>query len=147
MKVGTMDADPPVPLQRLRTAMNDHDLDAVTSCFAGGYRNETPLHPAQNFVGAAQVRQNWSRILGSVPDLTATLIRWAQDRSGALWAEWDWRGTRRDGVPLHLAGVTILGTEHPGGTAFGWSRFYMEPVEADGVAVDAAVRATVGGAR
>src|SRR3954447_15185299 len=94
MKVGTVDADLPVPLQRLRTAMNDHDLDAVTSCFASGYRNETPLHPTQNFVGAAQVRQNWSRILGSVPDLTATLIRWAEDGSGAPRAGGGWGGHR-----------------------------------------------------
>jgi len=147
MKVGTMDAAPPVLLQRLQTAMADHDLDALVGCFAPGYRNETPLHPSQNFTGNAQVRQNWTRILGSVPDLTATLVRWAEGSGGALWAEWDWRGTRRDGVPLHLAGVTILGTDDPGDAAFGWSRFYMEPVEADGVAVDAAVATTVGGAR
>jgi hypothetical protein len=143
MKEGTMDAAPPVPLQRLRKAMEDRDLDALTACFAPGYRNETPLHPSQNFVGQAQVRQNWARILGSVPDLTADLVRWAEGPRGTLWAEWDWRGTRADGVPLHLAGVTVLGTENAD-EAFGWSRFYMEPVEDHGIAVDAAVRTTVG---
>jgi ketosteroid isomerase-like protein len=147
MKVGAMDAVPPVPLQRLQQAMNAHDLDALTSCFASDYRNETPLHPAQNFVGSAQVRQNWTRILASVPDLSATLVRWAEGPPGTCWAEWDWRGTRADGAPLHLAGVTVLGMDGSAGGAFAWSRFYLEPVEERGVAVDAAVRTTVGGGR
>ncbi len=142
-----MDAHPPLLLQRLHRAMEQHDLAALTACFAPAYRNETPLHPAQNFVGQEQVRQNWTRILGSVPDLTAELVRWAEGPGGVLWAEWDWRGTRADGVPLHLAGVTVLGTESPGDEAFGWSRFYMEPVEEQGIGADAAVRTTVGGRR
>jgi SnoaL-like domain len=142
-----MDLRPPVLLQRLHRAMEEHDLDALTACFGAGYRNETPLHPSRNFVGNAQVRRNWAQILGSVPDLTADLVRWAEGPRGTLWAEWDWRGTRADGVPLHLAGVTVLGTENPEDGAFGWSRFYMEPVEEQGIAVTAAVRETVGDSR
>jgi ketosteroid isomerase-like protein len=142
-----MDPSPPPLLRALLAAMNAHDLDALSACFAPDYVNETPVHPAQSFTGRAQVRRNWSRILGSAPDLSAVLVRWAVGPEGAQWAEWDWRGTRADGVPLHLRGVTLLG---PAGTATpeaAWARFYMEPVEEAGDGVDATVRARVGEAR
>lgn len=126
--------------QRLERAMNDHDLDALVGCFAEDYRNETPAHPARSFRGRAQVRRNWQQILGSLPDLRARLVRWAVN-ADTLWAEWDWSGTRPDGVPVILRGVTILGAGH--GCAQ-WARFYMEPVEDDGVDATGAVRAQVG---
>lgn len=128
---------------RLERAMNDHDLDAVVRCFADDYRNDTPVHPARSFRGRDQVRRNWQQILGSLPDLRAVLLRWVVD-GDTLWAEWDWSGTRPDGVALTMRGVTILGIQ--GETAH-WARFYMEPVSPDDVGVDAAVHGQVGGAR
>jgi hypothetical protein len=34
-------------LERLAGAVTRHDLDALESCFAPAFRNETPAHPAQ----------------------------------------------------------------------------------------------------
>ena len=56
------------------------------------------------------------------------------------WAEWDWSGTRRDGAPHRLRGVTILGIS---GDRASWVRLYMEPVEQGGATIDAAVRSSV----
>ena len=142
-----MDPAAPLLLRRLARAMNDHDLEAVVGCFSADYRNETPLHPSRGFTGGEQVRRNWTQILASVPDLTAVLLRWAEGPQGTVWAEWDWSGTRGDGAPLHLAGVTVLGLAGHGDDVAGWSRFYMEPVEEGGPTVDTAVRTTVAGAR
>jgi ketosteroid isomerase-like protein len=122
-------------------AINAHDLDALVACFAEDYRNDTPAHPARGFTGSAQVRANWTRILGGVPDLTATLLRTAGD-ADVCWAEWDFLGARPDGADFHLAGVTVLGVAVDGRIA--WARFYLEPVDDEPGGVDAAVRAHLG---
>jgi ketosteroid isomerase-like protein len=122
---------PPPALLALRAAISSHDLGALCACFAPDYRNETPAHPARSFRGREQVRRNWTTILASVPDLTAELVGWSGGGDQPLWAEWDWSGTRPDGVRVHLAGVTVLGIEaHPGEAGIiRWARFYMEPVD------------------
>jgi ketosteroid isomerase-like protein len=133
-----MGAEIPTVLTALQSAMNAHDLDALVACFAPDYRNETPVHPGRNFIGRDQVHRNWTTILAATPDLCAELVRWTDAGAlepGTLWAEWSWTGTRPHGVPVHLAGVTVLGTgSAPGGSgrdAVLWARFYMEPVEGD----------------
>lgn len=126
---------------RIRAAVNAHDLDALVSLFEVDYRNETPAHPARGFTGAEQVRRNWTQILGSVADLRVELVRGTTSQDGAEWAEWSWAGTRADGAPFRMAGVTILGGQ---AERVGWARFYLEPVEEAGHAVDAAVRDAVG---
>jgi hypothetical protein len=131
---------PPI-VQRLRDAINAHDLEAVVDCFVAEYRNETPVHPARSFVGAEQVRQNWTQILGGLADLRADLVRWAAS-GDEIWAEWSWTGTRSDGAAFAMRGVTILG-QAPDGRAK-WSRFYMEPVDEAGDDVTTAVRDVVG---
>ena len=112
-------------LTRLQGAINAHDLDRFTGCFAEGYRAEIPSHPARSFVGSEQVRRNWSQILGGVADIQATL-RSAVGDGRFAWGEWLWTGTRLDGASFAMAGVTILEVvdEH-----IVSSRFYMEPVE------------------
>ncbi len=125
---------PPPALLALRAAICAHDLDALCACFARDYRNETPAHPARSFRGREQVRRNWTTILASVPDLAAELVRWSGGADEPLWAEWNWTGTRPDGVPVHLAGVTVLGFDADGEGAgnqqdIRWARFYMEPVD------------------
>jgi ketosteroid isomerase-like protein len=131
--------DGPVALaQRLKQAVNDHDLDALVSCFAEEYRNETPAHPARGFEGRPQVRRNWEQIFGAVPDLTAE-VRWIADQE-TVWTEWEMRGTRRDGSPHLMRGVVIFGVE---GREATWARFYLEPVEEGGGDVNENVRRTV----
>jgi hypothetical protein len=89
---------------------------------------------------------NWTTILASVPDLTAELVGWSGGGDEPLWAEWDWSGTRPDGVPVHLAGVTVLGTggdpENGDREVIRWARFYMEPV--DDTDNDAGIHRAVG---
>ncbi len=126
-------------IDRLAAAMNEHDLEALADCFEEDVASEQPAHPARSFTGRAQVRKNWAQIFGGVPDLRAELVRAAADGDTA-WAEWDWSGTRVDGTPHHLRGVTVLGVR---GDRAAWVRFYMEPVEQGGASIDGAVAASV----
>jgi ketosteroid isomerase-like protein len=121
--------------ERLRDAINAHDLDVMVACFTADYESSFPAHPDRAFQGAKQVRTNWSQIFGGVPDITATLLASAV-QGDTVWAEWEWTGTRRDGAPFHQRGVTIQGTR---GNQLSWARLYMEPVEV-GRGVDASIR-------
>src|SRR4051794_403101 len=103
--------DGPPLLRELHEAMRAHDPGRLTACFAAGYRNETPVHPSRGFTGREQVRANWDRILGEVPDLEAGLVRWAsgpREQEDAVWAEWEWTGHRADGVAFCMRGVTVF---------------------------------------
>lgn len=123
-------------LDRLAGAVCRHDLDALESCFAPGYRNETPAHPAQGFSGRSQVRRNWEQIFAFVPDITARVLRRCCD-GAMVWSEWEMSGARRDGTAHQMAGVVLFGINEG---LFSWARFYLEPVQAGGPGPDAAVR-------
>ena len=98
----------PVPLERLRDAINGHDADRVADCFTENYQTETPLHPSQGFTGRARVRENWRGILARFPDLRATVLRFCQHESG-LWSEWEMSATSDEGTPsVVFAGVAII---------------------------------------
>src|SRR6187399_2328668 len=126
-------------VDRLAAAINAHDLEALVSCFDAGFVNDTPAHPDRSFSGAAQVRENWTRIFAGVPDLQARIVGQTVD-DAAAWTEWDWTGTRRDGSSHHMRGVTITTVRRQAITGV---RFYMEPVTDDGLGVGAAIdRAT-----
>ncbi|GAA1864650.1 hypothetical protein GCM10009715_09760 [Paeniglutamicibacter psychrophenolicus] len=140
--------DPPVPspaalLARLVGAVNAHDLDALVACFAPGYRNDTPVHPARGFTGAGQVRSNWHRLFAGIPDLKARVLDQSIDGESA-WTEWEIGGTRLDGTRALMRGVMIF-TVCDG--QFAGVRFYLEPVEEGGGDVDAAIGETTGAAR
>lgn len=127
-------------VQRLARAANAHDLDAMVDCFTVDYRNETPAHPAQSFVGREQVRKNWEQIFRFVPDISVRVLRCRADGDVA-WSEWEMVGTRQDGSVHCMAGVILFGVRD--GRA-SWARFYLELVEAAGVDVNGAVRQNVG---
>jgi ketosteroid isomerase-like protein len=126
-------------VDRLVRATNDHDVDGVVACFAEGYENETPAHPARSFRGREQVRRNWEQIFAFVPDLVVEVAHRAIDGETA-WTEWEMTGTRRDGTAHEMRGVVIFGVR--GGLAQ-WARFYLEPVDAGAGTVDDAVREQV----
>ena len=144
MTIHGIKSGPAAMVERLRAATNAHDLEALVSCFAADYRNETPAHPERGFTGRDQVRSNWERIFAAVPDVTAEVLRCAADGDTA-WTEWEHRGTRPDGSEHLMRGVVIFGVRD--GVAE-WARFYLEPVQADGDNADAALRRqlTAGGA-
>jgi ketosteroid isomerase-like protein len=125
-------------VNRLTEAVNAHDLEALTRCFAEDYRNETPAHPARGFRGRAQVRRNWEQIFAAVPDITVE-VRSIAD-SDTVWSEWEMRGTRRDGSPHLMRGVVIFEVE---GSEATWARFYLEPVQEGGGDVDETIRRAV----
>lgn len=115
-------------VDRLVKAINEHNLDALTVCFADDYVNVTPAHPARGFTGSDQVRQNWLTIFEAVPDLRATVTRSAVDGS-VVWTEWEHRGTHRNGAPHLLRGVVIFTV---GSDTITGARFFLEPVEESG---------------
>jgi len=128
------------PTTRLLDAVNRHDLEALVSCFAPTFVNETPLHPERSFTGNEQVGKNWAQIFVGVPDIQADLLRSVTD-GATTWTEWEMRGTRRDGTPHLMRGVAIFGVADD---RLASVRFYLEPVEQNGPGIDAAVAKQVG---
>jgi hypothetical protein len=120
--------------ERLEAAMNAHDIDAFVSLFAPDYDSVQPAHPDRAFVGAEQVRTNWTEVFAGVPDFRAELIRATTD-GDTEWSEWHWSGTG-----LEMAGVTVMGIRDD---RVAWARLYVEHVEAGG-GIEAAVREMTG---
>ena len=123
--MGSVDRQPPQVLERLLAAINAHDLEAMVSCFADDYVNETPVHPLRGFRGQEQVRINWSQIFAAVPNIQARTVRSTVD-GDTLWTEWDIAGDRADGARFLMRGVVIFGVA---GDTIASARFYLEPVE------------------
>ncbi|MEO6318927.1 MAG: nuclear transport factor 2 family protein [Acidimicrobiales bacterium] len=127
-------------VERLRQAVDAHDIEAVVNCFALDYRNVTPAHPARGFDGQQQVRANWTRIFEGVPDIQATVLRTAVE-GREVWSEWEMQGTRRDGLAHLMRGVIVFDINDDRATS---ARFYLEPVDQGDEGVDAAVGQVVG---
>jgi ketosteroid isomerase-like protein len=132
---------PPSVIERMRDAINAHDLDVLAACFAPDYASEFPAHPDRAFRGIEPMRRNWTQIFAGVPDLAATLLRCTADGE-TVWAEWEWQGARADGAPFAMRGVTIQGVRDD---RVVWARLYMEPVQEGGAGNAAAIRAGIGG--
>ena len=122
-------------LERWRKAANAHDAELLASLFAADYRSTQPVHPSRGFGGSSQVLENWSSVFEGVPDFTAELVASAVD-GDTEWGEWSWRGHHVDGSPFAMRGVTILVMR---GGLVAEGRLYMEPVEAGGGDISAAV--------
>ena len=131
---------PMATIDRLVRATNQHDLESMAACFSEDYHNETPAHPARGFRGRAQVRRNWGQIFAFVPDIHVEVLRSAA-MGDTVWTEWEMRGTRLDGAPHLMRGVSIFKVA---GDEFTSVRFYLEPVEQAGAGIDAAVRSALG---
>jgi ketosteroid isomerase-like protein len=127
--------------ERLREAMNAHDLEGHVACFREDYRSEQPAHPARTFTGRDQVRENWSKLYASIPDFRAELLRLAIV-GDEEWGEWIWRGTKEDGTLLDERGVTIVGIRQG---RIAWGRLYLEETEREGADIAETVRRMAGG--
>jgi len=130
------EARPAQVVERLLVAMNRHDLGAFVACFDPDYRSEQPVHPDRGFGGREQVEKNWSTLFEAVPDLHAELLATATN-GGTAWCEWRWTGSRANGAPFHMRGVTLFDIK-AGRIASG--RLYMEEVEEAGAGIDETVR-------
>jgi ketosteroid isomerase-like protein len=126
--------------ERLRQAMNAHDLEAHLACMHDDYRSEQPAHPARTFTGRGQVRENWSTLYKSMPDFRAQLLRLAVV-GDEEWAEWIWQGTKADGTSLEERGVTIFGIRDG---RIAWGRLYLEETEREGADITETVRRMAG---
>ena len=123
-------------MERLAAAQNAHDAELMASMFAEDYASSQPVHPGRTFAGRAQVLENWTAVFRGVPDFAATLVD-ASTTGGTEWGEWDWTGHHTDGSPFAMRGVIVL--EVRGGLVAA-GRLYMEPVDASGDDIEAAVR-------
>jgi hypothetical protein len=112
----------------MHQALNVHDVDAFVEVFSPDYRSEQPAHPDRQFGGREQVRENWAGTFQEVPDFHADLLR-SVVSPDAVWSEWDWYGTRKDGCLLEMRGVVLMGVE---ADHIIWQRLYMEFVERGG---------------
>jgi ketosteroid isomerase-like protein len=118
-------------IERLAAAMNQHDLDGAVSLMHEDYRSEQPAHPGRAFLGRAQMRANWEAMFAGVPDFRGEVLGSVQD--GAMtWTEWHWSGTRTDGLPLNMRGVTLFETRDGQIVA---GRLYMEDVEREAIGI------------
>ena len=132
--------DASVVIDRLVGAMNDHDLDRMVALFHPDYESRQPAHPGRAFIGREQVRANWAAMFGGVRDFRAEVVRSVQD--GELnWCEWAWHGTRSDGEPFEVRGVTLFQIRD--GLIMAGT-LYVEEIELDPVGIDDAVEGLSG---
>ena len=124
-----------VVIDQLAEAINDHDLDRMVALFHPDYDSRQPAHPGRAFVGRDQVRANWGAMFGGVPDFSAEVVRFAQD-GGLNWCEWAWHGTRSDGQPFEVRGVTLFQIREGLIVA---GTLYVEDVEGDLMGIEDAV--------
>ncbi len=130
-------------IERLKKAINAHDIDAMVACFHPEVRSEQPAHPARGFRGSQDVYKNWTMIFAGVPDISAEILRTAMCDDTA-WVDWRWSGMRRDGEPFEMRGVTIQEIEDGRIRAVS---LYMEPVQIEAVSNPSAIRAATGAGR
>jgi ketosteroid isomerase-like protein len=122
-------------VQRLDAAVNAHDIEAFVPLFAPDYDSVQPAHPDRAFTGREQVRENWTAMFETVPDLRSELIRTCAE-GDTVWSEWRWQGTGLD-----MAGVIVMGIRDG---QIAWARLFLEPVEQAGAGIEAAVRGITG---
>ena len=116
-------------LERMRAALDAHDLDTFVEFFREDYVGERPRHPGSPMSRREDVRQNWAEVISDVPDLRVDVPA-AIENGDTIWSEWRAYGTARSGARLELRGVIIFGIQDG---LVAWSRMYMEPVEHEGV--------------
>jgi hypothetical protein len=139
LKIGPMNRES--LLFKLNNAFNSRDIEALVAYFDEHYHSEQPVHPDRTFQGRQQVRKNWASNFDEMPDFSAQLVRHAVNND-TVWAEWEWRGTRKDKSKLIMRGVMIMGIKEDKIT---WGRLYVEPVETNGKGIEAAVEEVMHG--
>ena len=128
-------------LLKLKDAFNTHDIESLIECFDEGYNSEQPVHPDRTFQGREQVKKNWTSNFNEMPDFSVQLLSQAISNN-AIWAEWEWQGTRRDKSKLLMRGVTIMGVESG---RIAWGRLYVEPVEVNGKDIERVIEEVMHG--
>lgn len=99
------------------------------------YRSEQPVHPGRSFVGRAQMEANWRAMFDGIPDFHAEVIRSVHDGE-TIWTEWHWTGSRADGEPFEMRGITLFEVQQDQIVA---GRLYLEDVDHDVAGIEEAV--------
>src|SRR6266568_7582533 len=94
-------------LERMRAALDAHDLDTFVGFFREDYVGERPRHPGAPVSSRDDVRTNWAEVIGDVPDLRVEIPAAVED-GDTIWSEWRAYGTARSGAMLELRGVIIF---------------------------------------
>lgn len=123
-------------VERLAALMNEHDLPKAAALMHQDYRSEQPVHPGRAFVGRAQMKANWKAMFDGIPDFHAELVRSVQDGE-TVWAEWHWTGSRSDGEPFEVRGVSLFEVQQDQIVA---GRLYLEEVIRDDAGIEDAVQ-------
>ena len=79
-------------------------------------------------------------MFAGIPDFQAELCRSVRD-GDTTWSEWHWSGTRSDGQPFEMRGVTLFEI-HDGQIVAG--RLYLEDVDREDISIEQTVRARTG---
>lgn len=127
-------------VQRLAARMNEHDLEGAVGLVHPDYRSEQPAHPGRAFVGRAQMKANWQAMFDGIPDFHAEVLH-SVTEGATTWSEWHWTGTRTDGEPFDVRGVTLFDVRDGRIVA---GRLYLEDVERDSAGIEDAVQALSG---
>lgn len=114
-------------IDRLADAINMHDIEALTACFAPAFANDWPAHPARSFTGTDQVRRNWEAIFQAYPTVKAKIVRRVHS-GNETWGEWEFKNDSHDGAQFRQRGVIIA---EANGNRIVKTTFYMEPVESE----------------
>jgi ketosteroid isomerase-like protein len=131
-------------LDNFRAAVASHEPDRVVDCFREDCRFDLPVYPSRSFVGRDQARQNWTMIFATVPDLQIELLDATHD-GDTCWAEWKYSGTRTDGTPHLMRGVTVITVD--GTSRLREARFYVDFVDTADVSITEHLGAMKDGAR
>lgn len=123
-------------VERLAAMMNEHDLPGAAALMHQDYRSEQPVHPGRAFVGRAQMEANWKAMFEGIPDFHAELVRSVWDGE-TVWAEWHWTGSRTDGEPFEVRGVSLFEVHQDQIVA---GRLYLEDVVRDDARIEDAVQ-------
>jgi len=118
-------SSPKVVFERMISALNRHDLDAMVACYAPDFRSEQPFHPERSFTGQAGVRKNWSFFFTTMPDYQVEVLNETVE-GDTVWAELHFHGTQTDGTKHSTRGVSIQGIS---ADQIIWARLYIESVQ------------------
>ncbi len=97
-------------LERLFTAFNDHDADAVMACFVPSavfFAAAGPGPTGRRFEGVAAIRAAFVAVWTDLPD-----VQWGVHRSRIVGdeavTEWLFTGTRADGARIAVEGLDLF---------------------------------------
>ncbi|NYJ76571.1 nuclear transport factor 2 family protein [Allobranchiibius huperziae] len=111
-------------IDRLSSALNARDPDAIAECFVEDYACEWPAHPNLSFTGKENVRRNQVMRFDAWPTVRAEIVH-SISVGDEVWQ--DWRFYDDSGTDKEQRGVIVLFIDS-GRDLIERSRFYVESV-------------------